>query len=73
MFLLTAENETEHAKWLVRMINQLDPECSTKVELDTTTPKLSTSTTVNLKTAIEGENHETESMYPEFSATAREE
>jgi len=73
IFLLTADNEREHAKWLVRMINQLDPECSTKVELDTTPPKLSTSTIENLKSAIAGENYETESMYPEFAATAREE
>ncbi len=73
IFLLTAENEREHAKWLVRMINQLDPTCSTKVELNTTPPKLSTSTIENLKTAIEGENYETKSMYPEFANIAKEE
>ncbi len=74
-FSLTADQETEHAKWLMRMINELKDNNSEldvlKVEAEV--PTIIGDTKENLKSAIAGENHEFTSMYPEFAATAEEE
>lgn len=76
LFLLTADNEREHAKWLFRMINDLkqksgDDLACIKVEAEV--PTVLGSTTENLKASIAGENHETVSMYPGFADVADEE
>ena len=71
-FELTAAQENEHAKWLMRLINALKEnteELKVEVEIPTT---LST-TQENLKSAIAGEHHEHSSMYPEFADIAEKE
>ena len=72
-FFLTAEQETEHAKWLMRMINDLKKD-NESVKIDSADVSVVNGTTEeNLKAAIEGENYEFTSMYPEFADTAEEE
>ena len=71
IFLLTAENEREHAKWLFRLINQLNPEEEIKVEASA--PITQGNTIENLKASINGENYEYSSMYPEFANIAEKE
>lgn len=75
IFLLTADNEREHAKWLFRLINDIkkgdgNPK-EIKVEADA--PLILSNTIENIKGAIEGENHEYTKMYPEFANTAEKE
>lgn len=75
IFALTADQEAEHAKWLMRMINELKADNS---EYDTITLEAGVPTTLadtkeNLKAAIAGENYEYESMYPDFADIADEE
>jgi rubrerythrin len=76
IFLETAENERQHAKWLFRMIQDLklkmgeDPE---EIEVDAQAPLTLGETPENLKAAIAGEHYENSEMYPEFSNTAQEE
>ena len=77
IFEETADQEREHAKQLFKMINELKKE-SGESKYEEITVKASAPTTLgttleNLKAAIGGEHYEYESMYPEFSATAREE
>jgi len=71
-FELTANQEAEHAKWLMRMINELKEDDST-LEIDSEVPTILGNTKDNLKSAIAGEDHEFNSMYPEFAKTAEEE
>jgi len=77
LFLLTAENEREHAKWNFMMINQLKQKTgdssldSIKVEAEA--PTIFDDTRANLKAAIAGENYEHTKMYPEFADTADKE
>ena len=74
-FESTATQEAEHAKWLMRMINELKdgaPNFST-INLETEVPTIIGDTKENLKAAIAGENHEHTSMYPEFAKVAEEE
>ena len=79
LFLLTAENEKQHAKWLMRMIQELKGEKdSVIVEAEAPTifvekPADATALIANLKAAIAGENYEHTEMYPEFAKVAREE
>lgn len=76
IFLLTAENEKEHAKWFFRLINQLKNKSEEQVdEITTNAGTLTTlgSTAENLKSAITGENYERTEMYPEFADVAEEE
>ncbi len=71
IFIETANQESEHAKWLLRMIQGLKG--SKNIEVMTGVPDTLGSTIENLKAAIAGENYEHTSMYPEFAATALEE
>ncbi len=71
-FELTATQEAEHAKWLLRLINDLK-ENSEDLKIKTEVPTILSDTKENLKAAIAGENHEFTSMYPEFADTAAEE
>ena len=75
-FLLTADQEREHAKWLLRMINQLkanSEEDFSDVKVEADIPNVLGNTVENLKAAIGGENHEFTAMYPEFAQIADEE
>jgi len=76
IFLLTAENEREHAKWLFRLINELKSksgENPDEIKIEAGVPTILGDTAENLKAAIAGENFEQTQMYPEFANIAEEE
>lgn len=76
IFLLTAENEREHAKWLFRLINQLraqNSELPEEIKIEAGVETTYSDTIANLKSAVKGETYEYESMYPDFAKVAREE
>ncbi len=76
IFLLTAENEREHAKWLMRLINELkDKKVGNQEEVvvGADVPTIFGDSAENLKAAIKGENHENTEMYPGFAKIAEEE
>ena len=76
IFLVTADNEKEHAKWLFRLIEQLKKkggESIDEIKVDSSVPTTLGSTTENLKSAINGENYEHTTMYPEFADIAEKE
>ncbi|MCC7570936.1 rubrerythrin family protein [Candidatus Micrarchaeota archaeon] len=76
LFLLTAENEREHAKWNYRMIGDIKKktgESFDDVTVEASGPTNLGTTAENLKAAISGENHEYTIMYPEFADTADKE
>jgi len=72
LFLITADNEREHAKKLFELIQELKDDLN-EVEVQTKAPVKYGTTINNLKAAIEGENYEHSIMYPSFAKTAREE
>ena len=76
IFLLTAENEKEHALTLYRLINELKGKLGEEVKevkVEAAAPLALGSTAENLKAAIAGENYEHTKMYPEFAKVAEEE
>ncbi len=76
IFLITAENEGEHAKWLFRLINELKKkgkENLDEIKVEATAPTILGDTLENLKAAIVGENYEYTKMYPEFADIAEKE
>ncbi|RMG05519.1 MAG: rubrerythrin family protein [Nitrospirae bacterium] len=76
LFLITADNEREHAKWLMRMINGLkngSGEGLDEIVVEAVTPTTLGSTADNLRAAINGENYEYTKMYPEFADVAEKE
>lgn len=76
IFLITAENEREHAKWLLRLINELKKKYNEPLEeikIDAPVPTTLGNTVENLKAAIAGENYENTKMYPEFANVAEKE
>jgi len=75
LFELTATQEAEHAKWLMRMINELKDgnEEYNEITVEAGAPTILESTKENLQAAIAGENYEHNNMYPEFANTAKEE
>lgn len=76
IFLLTAENEKEHAKRLFEHINELKNKIGEKIEeieVQASVPMIYSDTKKNLKSAISGENHEYTKMYPEFASIAEKE
>lgn len=77
IFLETAEQEREHAKWLMRLINELKENASEDVNEviveSAGVPTVLGTTKENLGAAISGENYEHTVMYPEFADTAEEE
>ncbi len=76
IFLLTAENEKEHAKWLYRLINQLvekSRENISEIKVEASAPLALGDTVKNLKSAIAGESYEQTTMYPDFARIAEEE
>jgi rubrerythrin len=77
IFSVTAEQEREHAKWLFRLINELKQKLGEEkynpIMVEAEVPTTYSTTIENLKSAIAGETHEFESMYPEFAKIAEEE
>ncbi|MBS7617475.1 rubrerythrin family protein [Candidatus Bathyarchaeota archaeon] len=76
IFLITAENEREHASVLFKLINELIRKSGEKLEelkVEATAPTTLGSTAENLKAAIAGENYEHTKMYPEFAVAAERE
>ncbi len=75
LFLLTADNEREHAKWNYRMlteVNQKSGENMPEIKVEAEAHIGIGTTAENLKAAIAGESYETETMYPEFAKQAEE-
>ena len=72
-FLLTADQEKEHAKVLMQFINELDSNSGETIKVDADCATVMGDTIANLKAAIAGENHEHTSMYPEFADIAEKE
>ncbi len=76
VFLLTAEQEKEHAKRLFEHIQELKEKSEEKldeIQVQASTPTVYGSTAENLKTAAAGENYEYTQMYPEFAEMADKE
>jgi rubrerythrin len=76
IFLVTADNEREHAKWNFRMLNQVKKKLKLEAEeitVEAEAPLVLDDTIANLKAAIAGEHYETETMYPEFADVAEKE
>ncbi|MCW1303195.1 MAG: ferritin family protein [Candidatus Nanoarchaeia archaeon] len=76
VFLITAENEREHASWLFKLLNELKKKCKqgmSEVKVETSVPLALGNTAENLKAAIAGENYEYTKMYPEFAEIAEQE
>jgi len=76
IFLITAENEKEHASNLFKLINELKKKSSEKpdeIKVEAAAPTVLGSTVENLKAAIAGENYEHTEMYPEFADVAEKE
>ena len=76
IFLLTAENEREHAKQLFKLINELKSKGSenlNEIKVKAEVPTVFGDTVENLKAAIAGENFEQTQMYPEFAEVAEQE
>lgn len=76
IFLETADNEKEHAKRLFKYIQQLKKEenpATHSIEVNVDAPLILGTTAENLKSAIEGEHHETTVMYPEYADVAEKE
>lgn len=75
IFLITADNEREHAKWLFRMIQDLKKEFGDvdAVTVEAEAPLVMATTPENIKAAIAGEHYENSEMYPGFADVADDE
>lgn len=76
IFLITADNEKEHAKRLFEHIQELKKQGSEvleEVNVEAAAPLVLGTTAENLKAAIAGENYEYTDMYPSFAQVAEEE
>ncbi|MEM2917883.1 MAG: rubrerythrin family protein [Candidatus Altiarchaeota archaeon] len=75
IFLITAENEREHASFLFNSINELKEKSRAidEIKVSAVVPITIGSTVENLKAAIAGENYEYTKMYPEFADIAEKE
>lgn len=76
IFLITAENEKEHAKRLFEHIQELKTkigESLDEIKVEALAPTILGNTAENLKAAIAGENYEYTKMYPEFADIAEKE
>ena len=72
IFAETADQEREHASTLFQFISDLN-KGSGDVTVEASAPTVLGTTADNLRSAINGEHHETSVMYPEFAQKAREE
>lgn len=75
IFLITAENEEEHASNLFKMLEDLKRRSgeAAEISVEAAVPIVLGNTLENLKAAISGENYEHTKMYPEFAETAEKE
>jgi rubrerythrin len=73
IFLITADNEREHASWFFKLIQTLKKKNENEITIETQSPNIYGDTKENLKAAIAGENHEYTSLYPEFADVAEKE
>jgi len=76
IFLMTADNEKEHAKWFFNMLQDLkskSQENLDEIKVEAAAPTILGTTAENLKAAIAGEHYENSTMYPEFAETAQKE
>ncbi|MDK2849963.1 MAG: hypothetical protein PWR32_630 [Candidatus Woesearchaeota archaeon] len=76
VFLVTAENEKEHAKSLFDLIQALKKKLNVtldEIEVETSAVIKLGNTVENLKSAIHGEHYETSEMYPHFADVAEKE
>ncbi|MFN4132930.1 MAG: rubrerythrin [Candidatus Hadarchaeales archaeon] len=76
IFLITAENEREHASWLFKLINELKKKSNEnldEIKVEAVAPTILGTTAENLRAAIAGENYEYTKMYPEFADVAERE
>lgn len=75
IFAETADQEAEHAKWLMRLINELKEKGAdaSDLKVEAEVPSVLGTTLENLKAAADGENYEQTSMYPDFAGIAKEE
>ena len=75
-FLLTAEQEKEHAKRLFEHIQELKKKSKknfSEITVEAAAPTVYGNTKENLEAAIAGEKYEHTKMYPEFAQTAQKE
>jgi len=76
IFLITADNEREHAAKIfgeIQELKKLSDEDLSALKIEAEVPTVYGTTAENLKAAIAGENYEHVTMYPEFAATAEDE
>ncbi len=76
IFLVTADNEREHAKWNFQMMKQVRKKIKLdddEITVDAAAPLVLDNTIANLKAAIAGEHYENTIMYPEFADIAEKE
>jgi rubrerythrin len=75
IFLNNAENEREHAKWSMKMINELkgSGEFPAEIIVEADAPTTLGTTIENLKASIDGEHYEYTEMYPQFADMAEKE
>jgi rubrerythrin len=73
IFLITAENEKEHAKRLFEHIKELNKGKAEEISVEAAAPLVYGKTADNLKAAIAGENYEYTEMYPDFAKVAAKE
>lgn len=74
IFLITADNEKEHANWLFKLIQELkSAENLDEIKVEASVPTILSATAENLKAAIAGEHYENTIMYPEFADVAEKE
>lgn len=75
IFALTANQEAEHAKWLMQIINELKEGSSeyNEIKIEVGASTILGDTQKNLTAAIIGENYEYTNMYPEFAYIADKE
>lgn len=76
IFLITAEQEREHASKLfteIQELKKLSEEAISVLKVEAEVPIVYGTTIENLKAAIDGENYEHVTMYPEFAKIAEQE
>jgi len=76
IFLITADNEREHASWFFKLINDFKKKTKedlNEIEIETSVPTILGKTLDNLRAAIAGENHEHTMLYPGFADAAKKE
>lgn len=72
LFLLTAENEKQHAKRIFEHIQKLKGKLK-EIKVEAEAPLTYGDTAENLQAAIDGEHYERTEMYPEFAEIAKRE